>query len=84
MRLEMRQMFGFSSEQPCSPLVEPLARGRFDHGIDYSLIEFERATEVLAHVRRDDSRSQRLSERLMAIANLPIGKPADKFSAADP
>jgi hypothetical protein len=83
MRLEMRQMFGFSSEQQCSPLVEPLARGRFDHGIDHSFIEFERATEVLAHVRRDNPRSQRLSERLMAIANFAIAKPADKFSAAD-
>jgi hypothetical protein len=82
MGLEMRQMFGFSSEQPCSPLVESLARGRFDYGIDRSLIEFERATEVLAHVRRDNPRFQRLSERLMASANFAIAKPADKITAA--
>jgi hypothetical protein len=83
MRLEMRQMFGFSSEQPCSQLVEPLARGRLDHGIDYSLIEFERATEVLANVRRDNPRSQRLGESRMTIANVTIAKAADEFSAAD-
>src|SRR5271170_8466812 len=83
MRLEMRQMFRFSSEQPCSPLVLPLARGRFDHGIDHSLIEFERATEVLAHVRRDDPRSQRLSERLMTFPKVAIAEPMDKLTAAN-
>src|SRR5437763_121519 len=75
MRLETRHAFLFLGEQPCTPLVLPLARGRLHYGIDHCLVEFERSTEMVSHVRRNRPCFQRVGQCFVSIAEVAISEP---------